>query len=1047
MLFYRISALFILFSIFTYSVCLSQNSQDQFGKNRIQYKDFEWKFLSTINFDVYYYKGGEELAVNAARYAEEDFARITELIGFSPYTKLKLIVYNSVSDLEQSNIGLVEPNYMAGGQTNFVKAKLEIAFQGSQIHFKKEISQGIASLMINIMMYGGSLREIVQSSYLLSLPDWFVNGAATYISEGWSIELDNYMRDAFLNRNIKKPESFLGKNSAIAGQSVWNFIIEKYGKQNLSNVLHLSQVLRDEESGIEGTLGIPYYMFVREWREYYLSMAKGLKETYVQPDNNKRITGRKYKEFDYSNISFSKEGKWLAYSRNYKGKYVIFVRDLVTGKNKKIYKGGIKLINQKVDPFEPLCAWQDSNIISFLAGKKDRIYFQTVDFGNKKRSKKVLTGVDQVFGYDVSEDGNNLILSAGKKGQSDIFLYDVKGSSLTQVTNDLYDDLDPCFVGFPNFVFSSNRMSDTLMSSEVNYRNLSDNYHLYSYIASKSRNSFHQITHLGNNTKPVALDNDHILYLSSETGIVNLFMFDILFNYKMQLSNFLFNIESFDVCLTEKDNFQFNLNDLDYSLKKKNLALSMLHKGREQVYVYKDFTPGTEANNPTYREQQINMGNGGESQKDSLKEGEIDIYDYQFEPEQKSKTKEVNFPSVTKNTKSNPGKNDINRKGPYRYKNLFSADHLISTLMVDPLKGMGILGEASMSDMFGNHRMIAGIFGLVDLKSSNLYAEYQYLKKRIDFKTRFDRETFYANNASASQRYTLNRFAVTGSVPLSVAERISITPFVLSTRFTDYDSLNILDVTAFYIGGRGEYVYDNTLMHGMNTIEGTRLKIGIEQYISPKDANRNFGKVTFDLRHYQRLHRELTFATRVSFGGSFGNAKKNFLLGGMDNWLFNSSSHPGTNDPLAVEKNRNNSDLLFVRYITNLRGFNYNAQYGPKFLLFNAELRFPIIRYLHNGVIKSNFLKNLQLVTFTDIGSAWAGISPFNKNNSVNTQIVNAPPFNAKVVNYINPFLIGYGFGARTLILGYYMKLDLGWGIVDNKVQKPKVYLTFGYDF
>jgi hypothetical protein len=51
------------------------------------------------------------------------------------------------------------------------------------------------------------------------------------------------------------------------------------------------------------------------------------------------------------------------------------------------------------------------------------------------------------------------------------------------------------------------------------------------------------------------------------------------------------------------------------------------------------------------------------------------------------------------------------------------------------------------------------------------------------------------------------------------------------------------------------------------------------------------------------------------------------------------------------------------------------------------------------------------------------------------------------VINYINPFLIGYGFGMRTLFLGYYMKLDIGWGVIDNHVQKPKAYLTFGYDF
>ncbi|MFL5729848.1 MAG: BamA/TamA family outer membrane protein, partial [Cytophagaceae bacterium] len=240
---------------------------------------------------------------------------------------------------------------------------------------------------------------------------------------------------------------------------------------------------------------------------------------------------------------------------------------------------------------------------------------------------------------------------------------------------------------------------------------------------------------------------------------------------------------------------------------------------------------------------------------------------------------------------------------------------------------------------------------------------------------------------------------------------------------------------------------DNTIVHGLNLIHGTRSKITLEQFDDPKNKENNFGKYTFDIRNYQKVHRELTFATRISFGGFFGNAKKNFLLGGMDNWLLNSSSHTGHGEPLSLEKHQDNSDLLFVRYITNLRGFNYNTQFGSKFFLFNAELRFPIVRYFHKGTIKSNFFKNLQLVTFTDAGSAWSGVSPFKKANSVNTQTITSPPFTATVVNYINPFLIGYGFGVRTLFLGYYMKFDVGWGVVNTYVQKPKAYLTFGYDF
>jgi len=270
---------------------------------------------------------------------------------------------------------------------------------------------------------------------------------------------------------------------------------------------------------------------------------------------------------------------------------------------------------------------------------------------------------------------------------------------------------------------------------------------------------------------------------------------------------------------------------------------------------------------------------------------------------------------------------------------------------------------------------------------------------------------------------------------------------LVTTRFTDLDSIQTKDQVVAYAAFRSEFIFDNSVTHGLNDIEGARFKASFEQYDCPGQSNKNFGKLTVDARYYQRIHRGLTFASRASFGAFLGSAKKNFLLGGMDNWLFNSSSRNGANNPLKLALFYNNSDLLFVRYITNMRGFVYNTQYGSNFFLLNEELRWPIIRYFYRGAISSNFLKNLQLVAFTDIGSAWSGLNPFNSSNNINTQVVYQAPFTATVRNYINPLLIGYGGGIRTLILGYYVKFDVGWGILNFKVQSPKYYLTFGYDF
>jgi len=136
-----------------------------------------------------------------------------------------------------------------------------------------------------------------------------------------------------------------------------------------------------------------------------------------------------------------------------------------------------------------------------------------------------------------------------------------------------------------------------------------------------------------------------------------------------------------------------------------------------------------------------------------------------------------------------------------------------------------------------------------------------------------------------------------------------------------------------------------------------------------------------------------------------------------------------------------------LSFATNLRGFNYNARYGNKYVLFNTELRIPVVRYFNKSTISSSFFRNLQLSTFIDAGTAWSGKSPFNSDNNYNLKVIVSKPFKATVTNYRNPLISGYGFGIRSMMLGYYMKFDLAWGVEDYQVKIPKLYWTLGYDF
>jgi hypothetical protein len=254
---------------------------------------------------------------------------------------------------------------------------------------------------------------------------------------------------------------------------------------------------------------------------------------------------------------------------------------------------------------------------------------------------------------------------------------------------------------------------------------------------------------------------------------------------------------------------------------------------------------------------------------------------------------------------------------------------------------------------------------------------------------------------------------------------------------TDDQSIN-------YVGYNGEVVFDNSIATGVNMMSGTRLKASLLNLRSMNDKSRSFGKFIIDLRHYQKISRSIVWANRASYGQFFGVRPQVFRLGGMDNWL-----NAGYQGSRFLTDYKDPDQVLNQEFVTNLRGFDYSARVGSRYLLFNTELRIPIVQYFARRPIYSGFFRNLQLTGFADAGTAYSGNNPFSTDNSANTEIRggNGNYFSATVINFKNPFLVGYGVGARTTLLGFYGKTDVAWGREDRVNNGPKFYFTLGYDF
>jgi hypothetical protein len=575
----------------------------------------------------------------------------------------------------------------------------------------------------------------------------------------------------------------------------------------------------------------------------------------------------------------------------------------------------------------------------------------------------------------------------------------------------------------------------------------------------------------------VVADANTVFFLSDENGIKHLHRYNLADNTVSQVTGFQQSLQTYDINLStsslvylmtrngrpyiglDKD-FKFNENIAPLRTRRSELQEESAGGGSLSRQ-----PSGQQAPNTVRKDSVTALPSTAADTRIVLEEGEVDTENYQFDVDIKKQREESE--SRSRRTLLNPPvtagsrRQNVNVQGPFPYRSRFSADNIISSVLIDPLRGLGVLFTINMNDILEDHKIYGGVLAITDLRSSNFFGEYQYLKHRIDFGVRFDKKTIFANRASRYQRYNLNKVQFPVSYPFSASSRVTVAPFVANTRFTNaignpfiIGSPQVIpDASTLYGGFRAEYVFDNTTINGLNMIEGARMKIRYERYMATANASEeNFDNFTMDLRNYQKIHRDIIFATRLAYGLFGGPARRNFIMGGMDNWIFNQRDNqsPEKDDLLNYyEYDVDRRDQLFMEFVTPLRGFNYNKLSGNNFALFNAEFRFPIIKYFYRGPITSNFFKNLQLVAFTDIGAAWTGKGPFSRQYSLNTRIEGGEgnPFRATVTNFKNPFLSGHGAGVRTLLLGYYLKFDVAWGVEDFVVSQPKYYLTFGYDF
>ncbi len=1087
----------VLFSLFLVTTVSAQYFS--YGKNRVQYEDFEWRFLQSKHFDVYYYgEKNYKLAEFASMSVESAYRQLRDDFDHELSDRISVIIYDSHNDFSQTNVVTLPTSAEGiGGVTDKFKNRMTIPFDGEYDDFRRTIHHELVHAVFNDMFYGGSVNSIIQNNIQLVFPLWFEEGLAEYTALGWDTNTDLYIRDAVIN-NYLPPIKFLsGYYAYRGGQSLWNYIVEQYGREKIAEILQSIKTSRSVEYGIRTSTGMSIDELSKAWTEalkkrYYPEVAERQRADAIAT----LLTERgKFGTYNTS-ASISPQGDKVATITNSRGYFDVVVISTINGqKLKTLIKGEDNPDFEELNILDPNISWSpDGSKIVLSTKTKGRDDIAIIDYSTKDIQKIKFPNIDAIGSVSWSPDGNKLAFDGNIGPFQDIFVYDLNSKSLTNLTKDIYSDSEPVWADDSESVyFVSDRGTNTILGSVVNTYKLFEGEGFYQtdlYNVKIGDTFASQMTNTPkwNEIQPKTTRNGRLVFISDENGIQNLKELDLRTRTTIPLTDLQSGISQISIS-ADGTRLAFNaINSgyLDVFVLKSPLNKKIANSITDNYWAKRRVSESDHQRVPALRHAKDIYAKGivsvtevekrEKEQSDSLAiaqnevETEIDFRNYVFADDVVQDTTlvldDVRAFTVEDNLTSD------GRYVPQEYRLKFDVDIAYSPTFVASTYGSYALTQFIISDLLGDHQIALGTNFVFDLRESDYSIQYGNLKNRTNyFANYFHTSRRYQNIFGELVRYRTYGFGGTVQYPFDKFRRLDFNLSYINVDL-DFNSVSDRPTGTGNIAEQSEsskFLYpevvftdDKTKPGFITPSGGYRYSIGLSGSPVIASSAPQFASVLGDFRKYFDLGSRYSFALRYSGGASIGADAQNYFMGGKLGWINQQYSDNGFSiDRLA--------DNFFTVPSLPLRGYEFNSINGNKFSLVNAEFRFPLFAAIVPGAVPILPLYNVTGVAFLDAGTAWGEDISYNLLSEPNE---NAPiATNGKELDFTvakerigylsngdgtfsqftyldGDVLVGGGFGFRAILFGLPFGYDVGWQYDRTGFKRDPVhYFSIGIDF
>jgi len=509
----------------------AQAQDPVFGQNKVIWKKFDWSYIATKHYDIYFYGDNYKLADFSAHELESATPQIERELNYKLRSKIPILVYDSHNDFQQTNIGGGLIPEGVGGFTESFKNRVVLPFSGSYEDFRHVLHHELTHAFTFDMLYGGGIGSFISSGALFQLPLWFAEGYAEFSARGGMDYFgDMVLRDAIVN-NYWIPLEWAGGFIVYKeGQAAMQYIADQYGEDKISDLLARSRGMLSVEKGMKASLGLSMSDFNRELtrhlkRDYWpeIALRKDAREV------GKALTKHEEQGSNFNEKpAFSPRGDRIAMFTD-RGDYTqVFIISAVDGKTlKRLIKGNRGGDFESLHSYVSGLSWSPDGSRIALVGKskgKDALVVVDAESGRVKLRKHL--GVTSLLN-PAWGPGDKIAYMGMINGQADLYVYDLKSGETTRLTRDLYDENDPTWSpDGTHLVFASDRPTDGSLEHNVTEFDYG-HYHLFRMDVATGQ--IEPLTRgIGQDREPsYSPDGKRIAYISDRNGIHNIYVMNL----------------------------------------------------------------------------------------------------------------------------------------------------------------------------------------------------------------------------------------------------------------------------------------------------------------------------------------------------------------------------------------------------------------------------------------------------------------------------------------------------------------------------------------